>query len=175
MKFIFALALALVLLAPVAAPAASRGTQAATGSAAVGTRYHVDHTVFEAYPYGGDFAYGAAYEWHEDAGYWQAAMDFAPRVQGTNNLRSVWTPQLNLIFNDGVWRGGGGVLNSYLTDKANQTRWTGFYWQFMAGLSLPIQRFSVDVMTYYVFANTKALKEFGFNDMEFGLWLNIPL
>jgi hypothetical protein len=148
---------------------------ATSSSAALGARYHVAHSSFPSYPYGGDFSYAAAYQWQEDAGYWQLALDYAPKVTGTNGLDAVWTPQLNLIFTDRMWRGGGGVLTSYGTGGGKKPRWSPFYWQVMAGLNLPVQSFTLDLMVFYVFENPKTFKNFDFNDLEFGVWLNFPL
>jgi len=135
----------------------------------------VDHSAFEALPFTGNFSAAAAYQWHEEAGYWQVALDYVPAFTGSNAVEAVYTPQLNLIFNDGIWRGGAGVLNSYIDRGDNADPWTGFYWQFIAGINLPVKHVDFDLMVFYVFENGRALREFDLKDLEFGIWLNLSL
>lgn len=146
-----------------------------SGSLAVGSRYHVDHSAYEALPFTGNFSAAAAYEFHDEAGYWQVALDYVPAFMGSNAVDAVYTPQLNLVFNDGIWRGGAGVLNSYVDQADSTDPWTGFYWQFMAGINLPLQKLDFDLMVFYVFENWRTLREFDLKDLEFGVWLNFDL
>jgi len=148
------------------------------GIGAVGARYHTDHSAFEGLPYGdGDISVGAAYEWHEEAGYWQVAVDYAPVVRGSSTNASadyIVTPQLNLILSDRMWRGGAGVLSSYLGSESGASDWTPFYWQLLAGLNLPLHsRVYCDVFAYYVLEQWNEIKLFDWRDLEVGLWLGM--
>jgi len=172
MKTIALITAALIL----AAVPCREATASSSSIVTVGSRYHVDHSVFAELPFTGNFSAVAGYEWHEEAGYWQVALDYVPSVVGTNStLEGVYTPQLNLIFNDGIWRGGAGVMNTHFKEGSNPGRWTGFYWQFIAGINLPLKQYDFDLLVFYVFEDAKSLRHFDLNDLEFGLFLNFNI
>ena len=148
----------------------------------VGTRRHVNHSVFRALPFDDeDFSYALAYEYHESAGYWQIAVDYAPDASGmiTTNLSDstdyVVTPQINLILKDRGWLGGVGALWSYIEDKNEGGAWTDQYWQLLAGFHLPLFRVHLDVNAYYVFEDWQDLDEFDAGDIDFAAWLRFTL
>jgi hypothetical protein len=143
-------------------------------AAALGARVQVEHSVFEELPFGdNDLTYALAYEYHEKIGYWQAAVAFTPDIDGAGSVDYAITPNLNLIFKDKIWRGGIGLLASYLDGGDDGTDWTDAYWQFILGVSVPLAgRLSLDVHSYYVFENWDALDEFDVDDLEFGGWLS---
>lgn len=161
------------VLAAVLVTAASVPVLAAGPSViSAGARYHVDHSVCEELPFGdGDVSYGLAYEYHEESGYWQIAMNYTPDITGTNLTDYVITPQINLIFKDRMWRGGIGALRSYVRDVDNNGDWTDMYWQMLAGIHLPLFGLKLDVHAYYVFEKWNELDEFDSEDIEFGAWL----
>ena len=145
----------------------------------VGARRHMDHSVFLDLPFGDeDFSYALAYEYHEDIGYWQIAVNYMPDPSGTAGTNSadsidyVITPQINLIIKDGPWRGGLGALRSYIHDKEKGGDWPDLYWQFILGVHLPVMAVQIDVHAFYVFEDWDMLDEFEFKDVEFGIWLN---
>ncbi|NQT92375.1 MAG: hypothetical protein HQ559_06410 [Lentisphaerae bacterium] len=169
--------LAVLVLAVSAVLLHSASGEEIFSSAAVGTRYHTSHSAFtaeEGWPYNeGDLSLSGAYEWHEEAGYWQLAVEYVSLNKGSNTADYAVTPQLNLVFNDGIWRGGIGVLDTYLQQQNGEGDWSGIYWQMLAGLSFPLYKtFTVDIFSAYPFKEWARLKEFKWADLEFGGWVN---
>lgn len=149
--------------------------QGATQKFSVGARRHVEHSVFDQLPFdAGDISYGVAYEYHEDAAYWQIALSFCPHPRGasaTNSVDYVYTPQLNLVFRDGIWRGGLGILTSYLKPDEGESEWTSLYYQFLLGLQFPVAGLELDIQAFYTFEKWSLLDAFEVDDIEFGIWL----
>lgn len=162
---------ACIMLAAVVASGA-----AGPGGVSVGARRHVDHTAFDDLPFGGgDLSFSAAYEHHENVGYWQLGISYAPDLTGEPASDYALTPQANLIFKDKFWRGGLGILGSYIRDNAGNSDWTDLYWQFIVGAHLPaLIGLQIETYTYYVFEEWKELDEYELKDMEFGVSLNFP-
>ena len=142
----------------------------------LGVRQHVDHSVYSELPFGdGDLSYGIAYEFHENEAFWQVALEYAPNLSGTNSLDYAITPQLNLLFADGYWRAGLGLLQTYVSGTDNDD-WTDLYWQFLFGIHLgKSTKPELDVYAHYVFESWSDLGDFDSEDIEFGLWLSFPL
>lgn len=139
----------------------------------VGARLHSQHSVFTELPYGDDdVSYLLAWEGHEEDGYWQIAVDYAPDVSGIPTTDYVITPQLNLIWNDGIFIGGLGGLQSYVSDSATGEDWTDFYWQFTLGLRIPLGGLALAVQTYYVFDKWDELDQFEGKDLDYGVLLS---
>ena len=138
-------------------------------------RKHVDHSAFADRPFGDDdISYGVAYEYHEEKACWQLALDYAPDVEGTNGVDYVLTPQLTLIGKDRLWRGGLGVLTSYVSADDDDD-WTGLNWPFLLGIHLgQPRRLGLDLSTYYVFEKWSDIGEFDWDDIEFGGRLSFP-
>lgn len=139
----------------------------------VGTRLHMDHSVFESLPFSDDdLTYLVTYEFHEGEGLWQLGLGYTPEPGKDTSVDAVWTPQVNLIFKDRFWRGGIGVLTSYIeSDKDNQ--WMDLYWQFIVGIHIPFSwRIGLDVNSYYVFEDWGKIGKFDGRDIEFGVLLN---
>lgn len=139
----------------------------------IGGRYHADHSEFEELPFDdGDISYGINYEYHEDVAFWQVGVMFTPDVGGTNTADTVITPQVNLIVKDDIWRGGFGVLKSYIEFDDGGSDWTDLYWQMHAGVSFPIGPVFVTALAHYAFEDFGEMKDFDFDDLEYGLWLS---
>jgi len=145
------------------------------GSAlSLGVRQHVDHSVYTELPFDdGDLSYGIAYEIHEEQAFWQLAVEYAPDISSTNSVDFVLTPQLNLICKDRCWRGGVGVLMTYIAGDDDDD-WTDLYWQLMFGIQLDSTRPEIDVFAYYPFEKWSDIGDFDGKDVEFGLWLCFP-
>lgn len=141
----------------------------------VGVRHHADHSVYTELPFDdGDLSYGIAYEIHENEAYWQLAVEYAPDISGTNAVDFAVTPQLNLLFEDRGWRGGLGVLTSYVAGD-DDDEWTDLYWQFIFGFHFGTSRKpEIDVLVYYPFESWSDIGDFDAQDIEFGLWLCFP-
>jgi hypothetical protein len=141
----------------------------------VGVRRHVDHTIFTTLPFEeGDMSYDIALESHNDSAGWQLVFAYTPDVSGeglvnqtTQKVDRVMTPQLNLLLKDGIWRGGVGILASYLRTDT-ESDWTDLYYQFTLGISLPISSFDIDISAFYTFEKWDLLEEFEFDDIELG-------
>jgi hypothetical protein len=159
-----------------ATPATHAGTPSTQSALGVGVRTHALSSTFEDYPYDdGDLSYGIAYEYHESAAYWQLGVDFADNANRTNTIDTVITPQLNLIFKDNIWRGGAGILGSYITysseDPEAEDEWTDLYYQFLLGISIPVGSIAIDVFAAYPFADWGDLGDFEAGDIEVQGWV----
>lgn len=158
------------------ATAARAGAPTSESAFGVGVRSHSLHSVFEELPYDdGDLSYGLAYEYHEGSAYWQLAVDYSTDASRTNTVDTVITPQLNLIFKDRFYRGGLGVLSSYITysgdDPSLKDDWTDVYYQFLLGISIPAGSLAIDVMAAYPFADWGDLGDFEAGDIEVQGWI----
>ncbi len=135
-----------------------------------GARYHTAHSVFDELPYDDEMSYGLTYQYVEDVSYFELAATIVPNPKA-DSLDYIVTPQLNLLFSDGMWRGGTGVLTTYTKDSTGDDDWTDIYWQMIFGLSYPIGRLSLDAYVYYVYEGWEDLLDFEFDDLEGGAWL----
>ena len=153
--------LALLLAAPVLAGHSRLG---------LGARYHTDHSVFTDLPYeDGDLGLGLSYQYHEDLAYWELGVDFTPEVGESDGYENyALTPEVNLVVKDRIWRAGLGGLMTYVHPEEGDDDWSDFYWQLLAGISVPYGRLALDIMAYYPFENWGDLPDFEFGDMEFG-------
>jgi len=149
-------------------------------SLSVGGRYHTENTVFTDLPYGNaDISYALAYTFAEKYVAIKLGADFAPDVSGdrdaphTNKTDYVISPQVNLIVKDRIFRGGVGLLTSYIRDNQGEGDWLDPYWQLMLGLAIPLgAHFSVEGNVYYVLQNWDKIANFRPKDIEYGLWVN---
>ena len=158
----------LLILACPNTPAQDRN--AVTG----GVRWHAEHSVFSDLPFGkGDLSYALGYEYHEGMALWQICADYAPDLSGTNKANYAITPQLNLLFKDKIWRAGLGVLDTYVSSKDDaHNGWTSIYWQFIAGIDVPIKKFSLGASVFYPFAHWGELDRFDYRDLDYGVSLS---
>ncbi|MBI2437766.1 MAG: hypothetical protein HYV36_03000 [Lentisphaerae bacterium] len=169
--FLLCAALALTLQA---APAES------PHSLSLGGRYHTENTVFTDLPFGNaDFSYALAWTFASEQVGLQLGADFAPDVSGardapnTNQTDFAVTPQVNLILKDRMFRGGVGLLTSYVRDDLGEDDWLSPYWQLLLGLNLPLgNNFSLDGLVYYVLEKWGDIGDFKPKELEYGLWLN---
>lgn len=191
MKKLFAICAGLVVAAILSAPASAQTSN--TGSLGFGLRHHTSHSIYTDYPFKeGDLSYGIAYEYNDAAGYWQLAVDYAANTASskTNAADYVVTPQLNLVIRDSFWRIGVGILGNYIeyedhsvdTSEADDdpdndldNGWTDVYYQFLAGLSIPLGGMTLDALAAYPFEDWDELEEFDGNDIEIALWLKFNL
>jgi len=147
----FALSIALALLIR---PALAESPH----SLSVDGRYHTENTVFTDLPYGNaDISYGLAYTFTEEHVGLKLGADFSPDVSGTretphtNKTDYVITPQVNFIVKDQMFRGGIGILTSYIRDDKGEGDWLGSLLANDAGtLHPPGQELSVEGNVYYV-------------------------
>lgn len=169
----FALGMALVLLTR---PALAESPH----SLSIGGRYHTENTIFTDLPYGNaDLSYGLAYTFAEEHIGLKLGADFSPDVSGsrdaphTNKTDYVVSPQANIIIKDKMFRGGVGLVTSYIRDDQGEGDWLGPYWQLMLGLCFPIhQHLSLEGNVYYVLESWDKITEFRLKELEYGLWLN---
>lgn len=169
----FALSIALALLIR---PALAESPH----SLSVGGRYHTENTIFSDLPYGNaDISYGLAYTFAEKYVALKLGTDFSPDVSGirdaphTNKTDYVITPQANIIIQDRIFRGGVGLLTSYIRDDKGEGDWLDPYWQLMLGLCFPIYKsLSLEGTLYYVLEDWGKITDFRLKELEYGLWLN---
>jgi hypothetical protein len=176
MKTSIIITLAAVLLS---AAHSTAQTQGRTDSGiAGGFRYHQDHTVFEELPFGeGDISYVLAYEATDQNMVLQLGCGYCPDVTGSSNaVEYALTPQANLILKDGMWRGGLGVMRTYIKDDDDTTdAWTHTYFQFLLGVEFPLFNIPLSVYAYYPFDDWSNLSEFDVEDVDFGATLRFNL
>jgi len=149
-------------------------------SLSVGGRYHTENTIFSDLPYGNaDLSYGLAYTFAEEHIGLKLGADFSPDVSGdrdapnTNKTDYVISPQANIIVKDRMFRGGVGILTSYIRDDSGGGDWLDPYWQLMLGLCVPLgKNFSVEGNVYYVLEDWGKIADFRLKEIEYGLWLN---
>lgn len=149
-------------------------------SLSAGGRYHTENTVFTDLPYGNaDISYALFYTFAEEYAAIQIGTDFAPDVSGTRNAPNtnktdyVITPQVNLIIKDRIFRGGIGLLTSYIRDDKGEGDWLNPYWQMMLGLCFPLgKNLSVEGDVYYVLEDWGKIANFRPKEIEYGLRLN---
>ncbi len=172
--------IAAALLAMVLIPVARAANE--TSALGVGGRYHSQHSAFAELPFDdGDLSYGLAYEYHEEKGLWQIAVEYCPEPGGvsvkdgvTNLVDYVVTPQLSLILKDNIWRGGVGAMASYIEQTdSGEAEWTSVYWQFLLGIGVPLGMFDLDVMASYPFEDWDTLSDFDADEMEYVAWLKL--
>ena len=138
-----------------------------------GVRYHKDHSVYAALPFGdGDLSYSLGYEYHDQDYYVQLAAGYCPDPTGTNGLDLVITPQANIFITDGAWDAGVGILDSYISDdNAASDDWTGIYWQLILGVTFPVYNIPLSLHAFYPFETWGDIKEFHVKDVEYGATL----
>jgi hypothetical protein len=141
----------------------------ASSAASVGARYHAEHSSYAELPFvDGDMSYTLGYEYHDNSGYWQILVGYAPGAgSGTNAVESVITPQINLLLLDRSWVGGVGALSSYI-ETEEESDWTDIYWQAIFGVELPLGSFKLEILTYYPFESWDTFSDFDVDDLEFG-------
>ncbi len=104
---------------------------------ALGAQYHGSIDSVSGLPLKrGDLGYLLAYEYHEEIAFWQIGLGYAPEKRTESKARLL-TPQINLIFKDGIYRLGAGALKSHV-EIDGTTHWTDLYWQMMAGIEIPL-------------------------------------
>lgn len=142
-----------------------------------GARWHKNHSVFDELPFDdGDISYLMAYEYHEGIALWQVGVDYAKNPDGDKDVKRIYTPQLNLIFKDRIFRAGTGILKSFMTCDQESDRDTSIYYQFILGLDMDIpflNNFTIGLNGHYAFQRWKwdKLKEFSGKDIEYSVLL----
>jgi len=127
------------------------GKSGGTHKLSLGARYHDEVKSVYGLPFeSGDLSWLLAYEYHEKIAFWQLGVGYAPE-SNTDRDAKVITPQINLIFKDGIYRLGTGALQSYV-DMDGNTDWTSLYWQVIAGIDVPLGlNASIGIYGCYVF------------------------
>jgi hypothetical protein len=159
--------LALVLL--VLCVASAQAGQQARSRFGGGVRYYSGHDTEIAAPFDNDTSYGLVYEYHEGGAFWQFGVSYATSM-GSNDVDAVITPEINLMASDGGWRGGMGVLASYI-ETEDDDDWSDIYYQFILGFDIPIGSLALSVQTYYVFDDFDNLDEFDIDELDVSAYL----
>ena len=154
------------------------GTALAAGGTAsaitVGVQQRVLHEDFEELPFSDDdLSYLLAYEFHEYSSFWQIGVTYTPEVEnGTNEISSVVTPQLHLLYNyrETLW-GGMGLLKTFI--NSDDSYWTDIYWQAQLGLQIPIARtFKIRVGAYLIYEDFGEFFDFDMDEVELAASIN---
>ena len=156
---------------------------AAAGNAiSMGVRTHVEHETFTGLPYGkDDIALTLMYEYHEPNSLLQFGVEVTPDLSGTigepaegevdpdlGELEMAVSPVANVIFKDGMFRGGLGVRVDWISGEDGND-WSDIYWQFLLGLHFGAAgRLGVDLYSVYAFEEWSELSDFEGRDLEFG-------
>lgn len=147
-----------------------------TGTLGLSVRQHTDHSVFLVLPHGeDDISYGLCYDLHDSGGFWRLGVDYLDSPSGTNGVDSVITPHLSLVFEDDFWRGGAGLLYSFVEVSDGESDSIDFYWQLLLGISIPLGTWNLEVYAYYVFEDWDVIDQIDSGDLDFGAVLKIDL
>ena len=160
-------------LATATVAAASQGAES-WNFVNLGMRLHAANDTFsDKKVYGdNDLSYKLGYEYHESVAFWQLAANWTPEATGAADIDWAMAPELNLLFKDGWVRAGVGALIDYVArnDSDGGSDWTSVYWQFLAGVGIPLgNAFTLDGYVYYPFSKWNRLNEFDFAEIEYGI------
>ncbi|OGV62162.1 MAG: hypothetical protein A2498_14095 [Lentisphaerae bacterium RIFOXYC12_FULL_60_16] len=109
-----------------------------------------------------------AYEFHENNAFWQLAVNYLPRIDGTNGLDYAVTPEINLVYKQSAWQMGVGVYNHHVWDAEGEHDWAGTLWQIMLGLNIPLGRsLSLDLSTFYATPKLDQLQDFDTKHLDY--------
>ncbi len=151
-------------------------TSTAQSMVSVGAKYHQVHTTFTDLPYdNGDISVGIAYNTHSPDSIVQLAIEGAWDVNGITTTDFIITPQMNLLWKDGAWFGGVGILTSYIDDEITGDDWIDLYWQLVIGVKVPLYGASVDIGVHYEFESWDDVTDVDVDDLAYGAWLNLGL
>lgn len=193
MKFIAAAVTVVLVLstsATLAQTAAGRWGACARFHAGHGDKAGDDNIV----PYDGDWSYGLVYEYREPQAMFQIIMSATPsasfkgRFDGENydittdstntvsSIDSILTPEFNLIFTEGAWTGGMGILKHLVkyskSDGRSGSKWSPVFWQIMTGITLGQKAgFAIDLTACYEFRSLKNISDIDINDIDVRLSL----
>jgi hypothetical protein len=164
-KLLFSVGIAVVMASGLSFAAAT-----ASSGIDVGARYHIRHSEFAELPFAdGDLTYAAGYEVRDENGLLQLLCGFTPEFADRDDLDYGITPEANLLFTDGLFQGGLGILSTYTKNSGGNDDWMDLYWQWVLGLNVPLgKRLSLQANAYYVFETWSRLNKFAFDDVEFG-------
>ena len=138
----------------------------------LGMRMHAENDTFGSAPVYGrdDLSYKVGYEYHEASAFWQLAANWTPRATGSPDTDWAAAPELNLLFKEGWFRAGAGALIDYVSRSDGNSDWTSVYWQFLAGVGIPLgDAFTLDGYVYYPFSSWEHLNEFDVSSLEYGV------
>jgi len=140
----------------------------------LGARYHTENSAFPKLPFAnGDLSYGLGYEIHDENGLLQLICGYTPEFKNHRDIDYGITPEGNLLFTDGLFQGGVGILSTYTSGGTSGSKWMALYWQGVLGLNIPLgKQFSFQANAYYVFEEWNKLGDFRFEDIEFGGYLS---
>src|ERR1035437_3253967 len=107
----------------------------------LGMRLHAANDTFvgDKKVYGDkDLSYKLGYEYHESSAFWQLAANWTPEATGAADTDWAMAPEMNLLFKDGWFRAGPGILIDYVSRSDGSSDWTSVYWQLLAGVGIPL-------------------------------------
>lgn len=139
----------------------------------VAARFHAGHGDLKDIPFDGDWSYGLVYEYREPQAYFQVIMSYSPKVSFKDEfdgklgpIETIWTPEFNMIFTQGPWAAGLGILK-HLVRREDGGAWSPVFWQFLLGLNLSQRSHSsLDLMACYEFASWGNLSEIDIKDVD---------
>ncbi|MFZ4396548.1 MAG: hypothetical protein ACOYOU_13075 [Kiritimatiellia bacterium] len=138
-----------------------------------GVRMHAANDTFDGDKkvYGEEnLSYKLGYEFHESSAFWQLVANWTPEATGSADIDWAMAPEMNLVFKEGWMRAGTGMLIDYVSRTDGNSEWTGLYWQFLAGLGIPLgDTITLDGYAYYPFSDWNRLNEFDFTAIEYGV------
>jgi hypothetical protein len=132
-------------------------------------------------PFDGDWSYGLVYEYREPQAMFQIILSGTPNAgykgvfdgvdYSQTPIDTIWTPEFNLIFTEGAWIGGMGVLK-HLVRSEDGGRWSPVFWQFLLGFTLgQRQGFALDLMAAYEFRSLAETSDIDFDKLDVRLSL----
>lgn len=139
-----------------------------------GARYHANHSVFTDLPYDdGDISVAVYYEGHQVDTFWQFGVEYAFDLGGSETVNYVITPEFNLLWKDGIWFGGIGILYPYIDDEVSGGDWLDLYWQGILGAKIPIGILNIDLGVHYPFEKWSVVDEIDVKDLDYTAGLSV--
>lgn len=149
--------------------------------AAIQVKRHREHSKFSERPFGNrDLSYGAFIEFFEGTAGWRIGAMYAndiskgdPESEDFIDVKSVITPELTLLIQDGMWETGISVLKDYIETEDDRD-WGGTYFQLQLGFNFPVSaNASVGLHALYPFDSFSDVTKFKFSDVDIGLLARI--
>lgn len=168
MKLLICLLVAIAVAIP--STVFSQSSDVRWGAAA---RFHSGHKDLKDVPFDGDWSYGLLYEYREPQAYFQVGVSYAPSISfkdefdgKTGDIDSIWTPEFNLVFTQGPWGGGVGILK-HLVRREEGGEWSPVFWQFLLALNLGNRaKTGLDVTACYEFASWSDVRDVSMRDLD---------
>lgn len=135
-------------------------------------RYHQEHSAVREWPFAkGDLSYGGSLLLYDGMGYIELGCNYAPDPTADEVLDEVITPFARLVIEDRCVVAAIGVRDNYVTftDEERDAEWTDLLYELHLGLEFTLGPVVIGGGAYYSFDDWNDLKDFAFEDLEYGV------